>query len=56
MREGCAGRAKTPKPPTLIEVFSGASCIISVFGSSQEDFPAFKERTFAGLHRLTASL
>lgn len=56
MRKGDRGREKAPKPPTLIEVFSGASCIMSIFGSSQEDFPAFKERTCAGLRRLTASL
>lgn len=53
MREGEAGRGRAP---TLIERFARAICVISIFGSSQGDFPAFKERTFAGLHRLTAAL
>lgn len=52
-REGEAGRASAP---ALIERFAGASCVISIFGSSQGDFSAFKERAFAGLHRLTAAL
>lgn len=49
------GRGRREKAPTLIEVFARASCVISIFGSLQRDFPAFKEGTFAGLHRLTAS-
>lgn len=54
-REG-EKEGRREKAPTLIEVFARASCVISIFGSLQRDFPAFKERTFAGLHRLTASL
>lgn len=50
------GREGRGSPPTLIEVFAGASCVISILGSPQGIFLPSRKEHFAGLHRLTASL